>query len=896
MIPRRRISINETVTKRIHQQIFRTILLTLFYIVCVNKLFAANILLDSYEVTPLNNAYRLRINFFEPITYLNHYPQSSGNQIKITVRSFLIGSSQTDALRITDYLQPEPDNNLGIVAMRMENDDSGKIILKLEFKSQISYKVLQDRSNKSVSVYINADSLNLPIKPAPSASVSKKSARPKSSSLQKYYVINLKTTSEKTDTNELSRQAPYNKYYLFDNQSESDNEIQYTLQLGFFRSWKNARNELVKVNQRFPDAWIDRVDATNINTAVNWLKQQDTGNKTDITSTPESEPVSEITTAPDQRPEIKSNVTKSTRTDLTESKPETAPEFQTQEQISQSESPETATIKPGSQSSAKVQSLLEQGRNAMIAKEYTKAYRYYNKAFKLANGLDKQFALEFAGLARERNGQTAHAKAEYRRYLELYPEGEGSDRVRQRLEALITARLAPKAALAQKDDKKDKDDVRWEMFGSLFQFYRYEISGTNQTENQAVDNSLSTNISLSARRRSADYDMKFRVDADNLYNSLDTRQKSTSRISRLYADITAKQSGNYLRAGRQSSNNSGMLGRFDGLILAHPFSNNYKLSLNMGYPVNLTESTVFQNDRYFYGMNLDATDLIKDWDFNFYAIKQVADGFSDREAIGTEIKVINTDYSLFGNFDYDTSYGELNTATLIANFLYGKNNAGSFNIVADYRLTPTLSTTNALIGQTVSTLTELHSTYTETEIRQFAVDRTAVYKTLSVANSYPFTETIQLNTDVTVSNLSGTPASAGVLATDSPGNEYYYSITFIGTNFITDSDVTLLGIRYANLSTADTITYDVSTRIRYGKDWRVRPRLRVDVQTQSNGTNRTIYRPSFRVDYYAKRNLKFELDTGYDYKSITTTTNNTTTTTVTDETNYYLSLGVIYDF
>ena len=46
-------------------------------------------------------------------------------------------------------------------------------------------------------------------------------------------------------------------------------------------------------------------------------------------------------------------------------------------------------------------------------------------------------AQELLGLAREKNGQTAHAKAEYQRYLALYPDADGAARVRQRLAALL---------------------------------------------------------------------------------------------------------------------------------------------------------------------------------------------------------------------------------------------------------------------------------------------------------------------------------------------------------------------------------------------------------------------------------------------------------------------------
>ena len=818
--------------------VYNFILTILLYTFSSQYLYAANELLDSYELTPVNNAQHLRLNFLEPVSYVSHFPNTSGKILKISVRSFLLSTNREDLSQIKDIVKTKPGNAVGMKSLRLEQLTAGALTVIIEFDHVVSYKVLQDKSSKSISIYIDDTARK-------KAAVPAKRSPTKKISSQKYYAINLQSSPAAFNVEALKKDPLFKKYHLYTNTSVKQTGTQHNLRMGFFRSWNEARAALKLVKAKYPTAWITRIRKASSQAATNWLQKN----------------------APIKHAPVVSK------------KPKKAV-------------PDASASTPKSGSSKKIQNLMAQGKQAMLEKQYSKAYRFYKKAFKLAKGEDKKQALEFAGLARERNNQIAHAKAEYRKYLELYPQGEDSDRVRQRLEALLTARKAPKQALAKGEEKKP---VRWDNFGSLYQFYRFEEAGTNQSETATVDNSLSSNLSLSSRRRSDEYDMQFRFDADHLYNDLNTKQKSKARISRMYADVTSKESGSYIRAGRQTNNNSGILGRFDGVILGKQLSNDYKLSLNMGYPVNLSETTVFQDKRFFYGLNLDVADLVKDWDFNFYTINQEADGFSDREAIGTELNIVNSTYSLFSFIDYDISYGELNTATVIANFLYGKNKMGSFNVVADYRLTPTLTTTNAVIGQTTTSLEELSKSYSEDEMRKLARDRTATYKSISVANSYPFTETIQLNADLTVTNLSATPASGNVPATESTGNEFFYSVSFIGTNLMTESDTTILAIRFADTKTSDTITYDVNTRLRLNREWRIRPRLRVDVQTQQGGTNRTIYRPSFKADYRLRRNLSFEFDMGYDYKTIASNDNNSATA-VTEETGYYLSIGAIYDF
>jgi len=80
----------------------------------------------------------------------------------------------------------------------------------------------------------------------------------------------------------------------------------------------------------------------------------------------------------------------------------------------------------------------------MAKKDYSHAIALYTKILAYPNHPYRQDAQEYLGLARERNGQLAQAKAEYEAYLKLYPKGEGADRVRQRLTGLITAKAPAK--------------------------------------------------------------------------------------------------------------------------------------------------------------------------------------------------------------------------------------------------------------------------------------------------------------------------------------------------------------------------------------------------------------------------------------------------------------------
>ncbi len=89
------------------------------------------------------------------------------------------------------------------------------------------------------------------------------------------------------------------------------------------------------------------------------------------------------------------------------------------------------------------QRMLE-ARQAMLDQDWDRAVKLLTSVLGSPDTADHMQAREFLGLARERKGQLAHAKAEYQRYLEDYPDSAGAARVQQRLVGLVTAGEYPR--------------------------------------------------------------------------------------------------------------------------------------------------------------------------------------------------------------------------------------------------------------------------------------------------------------------------------------------------------------------------------------------------------------------------------------------------------------------
>jgi len=309
----------------------------------------------------------------------------------------------------------------------------------------------------------------------------------------------------------------------------------------------------------------------------------------------------------------------------------------------------------------------------------------------------------------------------------------------------------------------------------------------------------------------------------------------------------------------------------------------------IGFPVDSTRSMNIETDKRFYGLSLDLGTFAEHWDFNTFIINQDVNGITDRQAIGGEVRYFQPERSFFSLVDYDMYYSELNTFLFVGNWMFPTKT--TFNISLDYRKSPVLTTSNALISQTVDSVADLLGSFSEDEVRNLAEDRTAETKSLTVGVSHPINHKFQVSGDITVSELTGTEASGGVEATAGTGNEYFLSSQIIGNSLIKEGDIAILGVRYSDTDSYQTTALNLNTRYPINRDWRINPRLQFDYRTnnQSSGTQSTI-RPSIRMDYRWKRRIRFEFEAGGEWS-------NEKLSDQTDKTSaYFFNSGYRLDF
>jgi hypothetical protein len=648
------------------------------------------------------------------------------------------------------------------------------------------------------------------------------------------FAITLMSADRPIDVSNIARLEAFNVYTLYITTHKKKDKVWYRLRLGFFPDKGSAEKVGKFLKGVFPDAWSSRVSLDERALApglkVKWPKKS-----------------------------------------VKKPKRKRAPKAVTIEKEKKALAPDEERAKL----------LMDKAEEAMGAGKPVRAIEIYKEVLGIKDHKYQKSAQEFLGLARERKGDLRKARAEYMAYIILYPEGKDTERVRQRLAALETARAKPKKRLKK---AKDKKKTRTRVYGSFSQFYHRDDSYTDLGGNVVNRSSLSNDMDLTVRRTTEKFQYTSVIILGYEHDFLNAGEDSKTYLSRAYFDLLDRKRRVSLRLGRQSRSSGGVLGRFDGAFLSYQMAGQVRLNLVGGYPVDSAVFEKFKAHKIFYGLSVDLGTFADHWDFNLFAIKQEAHEIKDREAVGMEARYFHTDGSLFALVDYDTSYQELNTFLVTVNFKISP--VTRINTMADLRMSPILTTSNALQGQTASTLNTLLQTYNEVQIRSLALDRTPKSRTLLFGITRELSKKLQLSGDVTITELTGTPASGGVLATEGTGYDYFLSTQLVGSGLIKTGDTAIIGLRFSDTSSAKRLTFDVNTRYPVTRKWRVNPRVRVDYSWQvNNSANILKVRPSLRSDYYLKRKLKIEFDGGVElgYQIASMQNNNTR--------NYFFTLG-----
>jgi hypothetical protein len=514
-----------------------------------------------------------------------------------------------------------------------------------------------------------------------------------------------------------------------------------------------------------------------------------------------------------------------------------------------------------------LQQMLAQARTAMAAHDYPQAIALLTKLQRQPEFPDRARAQELLGLARERSGELAHAKAEYEEYLRRYPHGEAAERIEFRLKTLRAAE-----AKARTGREVGSDGERWQLSGGFAQMFRYD--GTRVTNgptpvptnlppaaDTAQDSAIFTDVDLLGRRRGETFDWLGRLSAgyDKTFASGGANLGDPTRVSLASVEILDKPLGLLGRVGRQVNNTGGILGTFDGVFLSWQFRPSWAIDAAAGYPVDLLTVSP-QTQRRFESLSLVYMPRNAHWDCSVFAVAQEYDGIKDRQAVGFEGRYLGSRGSLVALLDYDTFYHSLNTASLLGTLQLPAR--WTVSLDAERRNAPVLTTSNALIGQPVTTLSGLQETFTLDQIYEAARDRTPITANYNFTATRPLGQRFQFTAVVSATQTAATPASFGVNAQPATGLLFNYQAQLYGSNLWSMGDFNVVTLTHGTTEIGRIDSVSLTSRFPVGGAWRLAPRFTVErLSEQSDGSEQNSYIPSALLDYQ-RGNKLLQLEVG----------------------------------
>ncbi|HVY65616.1 MAG TPA: SPOR domain-containing protein [Gammaproteobacteria bacterium] len=837
---------------RLRQRAIRLLTAAALALPAVRAASAAGVFVEDIQVSKRGDEATIAISLACPMRFRSDMSTQAGALLEIrvapldTCRQFGVGEGVA-----SEVYRPESGRLAHLTELEYESLGLGDNLLIFHFDRPVDYRVAQRGDLRTIELRVRvgddaapqaapAPAAPPPAQPPPrtappAATPSDRApitSRVRVPSVTPDYVINLQSTRDPVDMSLVAGVKLGPGQHLYVSTTTIAGVTWYRLRIGFFAGEGEANAVLAGLAASFPRAWIGRAEADEVQKAASLAVER--GGV--VAESPQREAAAAGTPAAG------------------------------------------AALAP-----ERVEELRAEARKALIAGDYATAIRDYTRLTE-APGDHRAEARENLGIAREKSGQTAYAITEYRRFLEEFPQSDAVPRVRQRLSNLV-------AVTAQQRLRSEETEARrFEITTGLSQYYYRNVDRADQDQPELTTFSgLLTDLDLTVRHRGDSVNMLGRLTINDLHDMLGQGQGSVGDLQRIayaYYDVADAQNDWSVRVGRQALHNWGVLGRFDGVHGTYQWTDDRRLHVMLGYPVETTLDGV-KTGRQFVGAAVDFDRLVGNWGFSPYVQSQKVDGIADRQAVGVEARYVDETRTLTTMLDYDTLYGEINTALAFGTWRLRDR----ITLTGLYDERTSIFTRNALIGQPVSTFDDLLRSWTEDELRQLARDRTATSKTASIGMTMPLGERLQLNADVTTLEIGPSVDSAGVAAVPGTGRQVYYSGTLVASALFGQSDVNLLNLRYGEAPDFTTTLLTWDTRVPIGKRLRINPRLRLGVwESTATGIRRETVTPGLRLLWSAPRRYRFELEVGQE---------NLVRTSVLDElrsTGKYLTVGYTADF
>ncbi|MBL8359229.1 MAG: tetratricopeptide repeat protein [Rubrivivax sp.] len=565
---------------------------------------------------------------------------------------------------------------------------------------------------------------------------------------------------------------------------------------------------------------------------------------------------------------------------------------------------------------AKAADLLARAKVAWEAGRIGEAVDRLNELLELPPTSSTREAQELVGRAHLKAGDTARARAELETYLQLFPQGEGSDRVR----ALLATLPAPGAAAAPAPGPQARAETEITTNGSASvtayrgngqvrsrEFLDSPIAGLPQVAGDAQLTSdrsrqIFSDVDLNWRRRNGEVEQRF-VFRDSYTRDEIRPDKSRNRLSSLYFDHRSIAGGWNVRLGRQSPTGGGVMSRFDGIKGSWNASPRVKLGAVMGEPTD----RFFESKRTFGGVSIDADRLPGGLGGGLWMIEQRIDGYTDRRAVGLDLRYFNGGTTVFAQFDRDVLIQAMNVATVQATVVTADNTV--YNALYDRRALATLGLGNALTfedpsrpGVLYTRIADRLAGTTVAALRDQIKRITPMITKAQVGVTRPVTKNWQVAGSLQLTNTGAIPAVPEVAGFENgrpaTGNIITASAQLIGLNLYSTRDTHVISASRISGPTLTGTLLGYNNSSLWADVWQVEPSLQYYRDRNGDGSTSRRWTPGLRLTYRGWQRWAIESNLTYEIGRASRRQELTDTVSTTDESTHRVnySLGARFEF
>jgi hypothetical protein len=800
--------------------------------------YGANRFLDEIRVSHEAGQSVIRIELIRPMRYVTHSPQQTGDFLVIKLRPVEgAASRREEGLGERETSPWRPTDRVPLESVTFENDPGGGPTLTARFSRHVGFNVKGSADLRSIFISLahahegqgkGSAAETQPMRPSLAASTARGKVGTASRAVPEVtpgktadidlshpYAIHLMSTEKPIADVVISDVELLAKYRLYTSRAVVRGKLWHRLRLGFFPTMAAAQKVLPRLQADFPGAWITQV------------------------SEEERMASADTRISGPGKPAV-------------ERRPEPAPA-------------------PSAVEEARVAQMMEKARQATTEGNYSRAIQIYTQVLDLPENIHSQDALEFLGLAYERERNWDKARAIYERFLERYPEGPAADRVRQRIAGLVTAREVPPE---RRRPPRRAEEVGPEtgLSGAFSQFYRRRERITGEPDD-VTESDLTSDLDLTGFYRTDAFELSSRFSGGYTFNFIDRGDDDTTRVSTFYVEALDRQRDHFLKIGRQRRNVGGILGRFDGGVLGVRLDESVRLNFNGGF-VTTSSTSDLDTDRFLFGINSDLGPFADAWDLNLFAIEQRNEGIFDRRAVGGQVRYTEKTVSVFGLLDYDVLFNDLNI--ILAHGTWRASDSTTYHMTLDYRKSLVLTAGNALLADSdtvrrtcngpvpaglfvIDSIGQLRGFCSESEIRDLAEKVTATSKSINVGVNHRLNQQFHITGDFQAFGQSSTAIS------DAFGPDFFYSIQLFGTSLLIPGDTASVGIRFADTDRFNAISMTLNARYPLSPKFRINPIVRVEYQDGDDGSNQWTLLSELRILYRLSRVFDLVVNVGAEY-------------------------------